>query len=79
MRSASEQPATEPKVQGAGAFFGLLGTLPASTTLFDMLGAIGVTSLLGGTFAPASVAIAKRAEIEAGGGADLGPTGWRTR
>lgn len=46
--------------------FGLLGTFPVGTTLLDVLGAIGVTGVLGGTFAATSVAIAKRAELRAG-------------
>lgn len=46
--------------------FGLLGTFPAGTTLLDVLGAIGVTAFLGGTFASSSVAIARKAELQAG-------------
>jgi len=56
-------------VLGAAAvppLFGLLGTLPAGTTLVDMLGAIGVTGTLGGIFASASIAIARRAELASG-------------
>jgi len=56
-------------VLGAAAvppIFGLLGTFPAGTTLIDVLGAIGVTAALGGTFATTSVAMARRAEIAAG-------------
>ena len=56
-------------VLGAAAvppIFGLLGTFPAGTTLLDILGAIGVTAFLGGTFASTSVAIARRAELQAG-------------
>jgi hypothetical protein len=48
--------------------FGAAGLFPAGTTLFDVLGAIGVTGFLGGTFASGSVAIAKRAELTSGGG-----------
>lgn len=47
--------------------FGAAGMFPAGTTLLDVLGAIGVTGFLGGTFAPTSVAIAKRAELASGG------------
>jgi hypothetical protein len=46
--------------------FGLLGTFPAGTTLLDVLGAVGVTAFLGGAFASSSVAIARRAALEAG-------------
>ncbi len=46
--------------------FGAAGMFPAGTTLVDVLGAIGVTGFLGGTFAPASIAIAKRAELNSG-------------
>ena len=54
--------------------FGAAGMFPAGTTLLDVLGAIGVTGFLGGTFAPASVAIAQRAELLAGVERDrLGP------
>ena len=45
--------------------FGALGTFEAGTTVRDVLGAILVTGLLGGTFAPASIAIARRAELPA--------------
>jgi hypothetical protein len=44
-------------------FFGALGFFDAGTTLLDVLGAIAVTGSLGGTFAPGSVAIARRAEL----------------
>ena len=47
-------------------FFGAIGMFPAGTTVADVLGAIAVTGFLGGTFAPASVAIAQRAELGAG-------------
>lgn len=43
--------------------FGLLGFFDPSTTLIDVLGAIGVTGALGGTFAAGSVAAARRAEL----------------
>jgi hypothetical protein len=46
--------------------FGFLGTFPAGTTLLDVLGAVGVTAFLGGAFASSSVAIARRAALEAG-------------
>jgi hypothetical protein len=46
--------------------FGAAGMFPAGTTIMDIVGAIGVTGFLGGTFASASVAIAKRAELQAG-------------
>ena len=61
-------------VIGAAAvppIFGLLGTFPAGTTLLEVLGAIGVTAFLGGTFASSSVAIAKRAELHGGEEAPL--------
>jgi len=45
--------------------FGALGMFEVGTTLADVLGAIAVTGFLGGTFAPASVAIARRAELGA--------------
>jgi len=55
-------------VLGAAAvplLFGALGTFEAGTTVADVLGAILVTAILGGTFAPASIAIARRAELRA--------------
>jgi len=45
--------------------FGALGFFEAGTTLLDVLGAIAVTATLGGTFASGSVAMARRAELEA--------------
>jgi len=45
--------------------FGALGTFEAGTTLADVVGAILLTGALGGVFAPASVAAAKRAELRA--------------
>lgn len=45
--------------------FGALGFFEAGTTLFDVLGAVGVTATLGGTFASGSVAMARRAELAA--------------
>lgn len=51
--------------------FGFVGLFPAGTTLLDVLGAVGVTGLLGSTFASGSVAIARRAELHAGGEAGL--------
>ena len=53
-------------VLGAAAVplaFGAAGSFTAGTTLIDVLGAIGVTGLLGGLSAPASVGIARRAEL----------------
>lgn len=46
--------------------FGAAGLFPAGTTVMDIVGAIGVTGFLGGTFASGSVAIAKRAELQSG-------------
>lgn len=43
--------------------FGALGFFEAGTTLMDVLGAIGVTATLGGTFASGSVVMARRAEL----------------
>ena len=40
-----------------------LGFFEAGTTVIDILGAMGVTAMLGGTFAPGAVAIARRAEL----------------
>ena len=45
--------------------FGALGTFEAGTTAVEVLGAIIVTGVLGGTFAPASIAVARRAELQA--------------
>ena len=54
--------------------FGALGTFPASTTAIDVLQAMLVTSVLGGTFAPGAVAVARRAALAAGDEPDrLGP------
>ena len=55
-------------VVGAAAvplLFGALGTFEVGTTTADVLGAILVTGALGGTFAPAAIAIARRAELRA--------------
>ena len=46
--------------------FSALGAFGAGTTAVDILEAILVTGFLGGTFAPGSVAIARRAELAAG-------------
>ena len=46
--------------------FGAFGFFEAGTTLLDVLGAMGVTAALGGTFAPGAIAIARRAELTAG-------------
>jgi len=53
--------AAVPLLLNAMGLFGL-GEAP----LADILGAVAFTGLLGGTFAPASVAIARRAELSAG-------------
>lgn len=56
-------------VLGAAAvplLFGALGTFESGTTVADVLQAILLTSALGGTFAPASIGIAQRAELAAG-------------
>jgi len=45
--------------------FGALGTFQVGTTTAEVLGAILVTGVLGGTFAPAAIAIAQRAELRA--------------
>ncbi len=45
--------------------FGALGTFEVGTTTAEVLGAILVTGVLGGTFAPAAIAIARRAEVRA--------------
>jgi hypothetical protein len=45
--------------------FGMVGLFAAGTTAVDILEAILVTGFLGGTFAPASVAIARKAELQA--------------
>lgn len=53
-------------ILGAGAvpvLFGMAGMFETGTTLVEILQAMGVTALLGGTFAPGSVAIARRAEL----------------
>ena len=55
-------------VVGAAAvplLFGALGAFEIGTTTAEVLGAILVTGLLGGTFAPAAIAIARRAELRA--------------
>jgi len=55
-------------VLGAAAvplLFGALGTFEVGTTMAEVLGAIIVTGALGGTFAPAAIAIARRAELRA--------------
>lgn len=45
--------------------FGALGMFELGTTTAEVLGAILVTGALGGTFAPAAIAIARRAELRA--------------
>ena len=44
---------------------GRLGTFEVGTTTAEVLGAILVTGVLGGTFAPAAIGIARRAELRA--------------
>lgn len=46
--------------------FGALGMFAAGTTVGEILGAMLVTSGLGGTFAPGAVALARRGELPAG-------------
>lgn len=46
--------------------FGAVGLFAAGTTLVDVVGAVVVTGVLGGTFASGSVAIARRAELQSG-------------
>lgn len=46
--------------------FSAMGSFASGTTMTEILGAIAVTGLLGGTFAPGSVAIARRAALSAG-------------
>ncbi len=61
-------------VLGAGAvplLFGGLGFFELGTSLGDVIGAMIMTAGLGGTFAPAAVAMAKRAALEAGETPDL--------
>ena len=56
-------------VLGAAAvplFFGAAGLFEAGTTAFDVVQAMLVTASLGGTFAPATVAIARQAELSTG-------------
>lgn len=55
-------------VLGAAAvplLFGALGTFEVGTTIAEVLGAILVTGVLGGAFAPAAIAIARTAELRA--------------
>jgi len=57
------------------AMWGILGSaavpllffpfFEAGTTILDIVGAMGVTAMLGGTFAPGAIAIARRAELAA--------------
>lgn len=51
--------------------FGAFGFFEAGTTLLDVLQAMGVTAMLGGTSAPGAVAIARRTELTAGDEAPL--------
>ncbi len=46
--------------------FGALGFFEAGTTVRDIVTAMMLTAGLGGTFAPGSIAIARRAELAAG-------------
>lgn len=46
--------------------FSVMGLLPPGTTMVEILGAVAVTGFMGGTFAPGSVAIARRAALSAG-------------
>ena len=46
--------------------FNAMGYFAAGTTVAEILGAIAVTGVLGGTFAPGAVAIARRAALSAG-------------
>ncbi len=55
----------------APVVFGLLGMFPADTTFAEIIGAMGVTAGLGGTFAPATVAAARRGELSGGSDRDL--------
>ena len=43
--------------------FGALGAFEVGTTTAELLGAILVTGVLGGTFAPAAIAIVRKAEL----------------
>ena len=55
-------------VMGSAAvplMFAALGAFEAGTTIAEVLGAILVTAVLGGTFAPAAIAVARRAELRA--------------
>jgi hypothetical protein len=51
--------------------FGWAGAFEASVTVVDILEAVAVTGFLGGTFAPGSVAIARRAALRDPGERDL--------
>ncbi len=56
-------------VLGAAAvppLFGVLGLFEVGTTVVDIVQAVFLTGFLGGTFAPTSVAIARRAELQSG-------------
>ena len=44
-------------------FFGAIGAFAPGTTWVDIAQAIGLTGILGGTFAPGSVALARRAAL----------------
>jgi len=51
--------------------FAAIGMFPASTTVVDVLQAMLLTSVLGGTFAPGAVVMARRAELAAGEESEL--------
>ena len=48
--------------------FGALGMFASGTTALDVLGAMGVTALLGGSFAAGSVAVARSADVRVAAG-----------
>jgi hypothetical protein len=65
----SHRRATAWGVLGAVAvplLFGALGTFEVGTTVVDVFQAVLLTGVLGGTFAPASIAMARRADLPAG-------------
>lgn len=62
--------------------FGAAGFFEAGTTVADVLGAVVVTGFLGGTFAPGSVAVARKAELRAVGAGEMlegGDAAWAER
>lgn len=48
------------------ALMGTLGLLPSGTPVVEIIQAMFVTGFLGGTFAPGSIAIARRAQLKPG-------------